>query len=184
MRRTRTFVRRTRPKINWQWARETSNDVVIITPPSYYLEDLLASFKSAYGFNINFPDIVIWRIHLRISVTVRFPASIVNPEAYGVLVTVYPEDMNFIQENAVTHPYMERFMYYKTLYYSEAVLGGEAQPVANSNGTLFHEFDIKAHRRLANLEDTLILQVAPTGGLASLQGLSWSSSVLLKMGKR
>lgn len=179
-RRFRTFRRR---RHNWQWARFTSNDTTVVPGGQTYTEDLLATFKNEFGFSVNFPDIVIWRIKLKISVHVTFPATIANPEAYGALVGVFVDDPGFTLKVVSTAPYMEKFMWYENMYYSEMVAGGAAVPVANGSGFIVRQFDIKAHRRMGNVEDSLLLQVAPVGLLTNLNGLSYNGSVLLKMGR-
>jgi len=174
-----------RPKVNWQWVRFSSNDAAtVVLPAGNYLEDLLQSFKTAMGLTVNLPDITIWRILLKISITIKFPAAIANPEAYGALMVVFVDDKLFTFTVANTDPYFERFLMYKAIYYSEAVMMGEAQPVASATGVITKDFDIKAHRRLENIEDTLLLQVSGLGGLTSLNGLAYSGSVLLRMGRR
>ena len=173
-----------RARHNLQWARFTSNDTGTVTPPAAYVEDLLLTWKTEYGFSVNLPDIVIWRVRFRISISIKFPASIVNPEAYGAVVGLYTDTLGLTQLSVSAHPYFEKFMWYQTVYYSEAVMAGEAQPVANATGMIVKEFDVKARRRLGNVEDTLILNVGPTGGLASAQGLAFSGSVLMNLGRK
>ena len=174
----RTFVRKPR---RFQWARMNSNDPVVINVPGFYQEDLLTTFKSEYGFTVNFPDIVIWRIRIKVSMTFRFPAAIVNDETYGAVVGVFVDDTAFTLQSVGTHPYSEKYMWYENVYYNESVMGGAPAPVANGFGKLVHTFDIKTRRKLQNIEDSLILQVAPVGGLAGMNGISWNSSVLLKL---
>lgn len=184
----RTFIRRgfrRRVRRNWQWARMTSADTAVITTPGHYSEDLLSTFKSEFGFSVNFPDITIWRIRLRISVGVHWIASPVNFEQAGYILGVFVDDPNFTIQGVETHPYMEKFMFYGATYYTEAIMAGEALPVGGATNFLTKEYDIKARRRLGNIEDSLIMQVGTTGSaVADLHGLSWSSSVLLSLGRR
>ncbi len=184
------FARRTgfrrRVRRNFQWARLTSNDVTVVVPPAFYQEDLLSSFKAAYGFSINFPDISIWRVRLRISVAIKWTAGVVNPETAGVIVGVFV-DAPTVQTLASVglQPYAEKYMYYHAHYYSEAIMGGGRVPAANIVDFYTFPIDIKVKRRFANIDDTLVLQVAPTGAaVASLNGLSWTSSVLMSLGRR
>lgn len=175
-----------RVRRNWQWARTTSNDTAIITLPGHYQEDLLASFKSEYGFSINLPDITIWRVRLRISVAIKWAAAPVNFETGGFIIGVFVDDPNFTIQGVETHPYMEKFMMYGATYYSEAIMQGGREPAAGVIDYFTKEYDIKARRRLGNIEDSLILQVGGTGAgaVVSLNGLSWTSSVLLSLGRR
>lgn len=180
----RTGFRR-RPKRNYQWARFTSADTAIKVAPAFYTEDLLTTLKSEYGFSVNFPDITIWRIHLRISVAIKWTNPVVNLEQNGVVVGVFVDDPAFTLQGVNTHPYMEKFMMYKMCYYSEAMMLGDRIPANGATDFFMKDFDIKTRRRLGNIEDSLILQVGPSGsGVAELDGLSYSGSVLLSLGRR
>lgn len=76
-------------------------------------------------------------------------------------------------------------MYYGATYYTEAVQAGERLPVAGNIDYITKEFDIKARRRLGNVEDSLIMQVGTTGSpVQTFQGMSWTQSVLLSLGRR
>lgn len=110
-----------------------------------------------------------------------------NTEAAGVIVGLFVDDpVSQTLSGVNAHPYMERYMYYRAHYYNEAVMSGERAAAANNVDYLvLPEIQTKTRRRLANIEDTLILQVGPTGSaIASLNGLSWSSNVLLSLGKK
>jgi hypothetical protein len=158
-----------------------SNDVAVVVPPAFYQEDLLTTFKAEFGFTVNFPDIVIWRIRLKLTLHLKYPAAITNEETYGALVGFFVDDAAFGLKSVGTFPYAEKYMWYETIYNMEAVMSGAPVPVANGFGSLVHNFDIKTRRKLGNIEDTLIMQVAPVGGLASINGISWNASVLLKL---
>lgn len=161
--------------------------MTIETSPNFYQEDLLSSFKSAYGFSINFPDITIWKVIIKISVAIKWAASVPNTEAAGVIVSLFVDDpVSQTLASAGTHPYMERYMYWRAHYYNEAVMMGERAAAANNVDYLvLPEIVTKTRRRFSNIEDTLLLQVAPFGSaIASLNGLSWSSDVLLSLGKK
>lgn len=178
-----TFRRRVRR--NWQWARMTSNDTAVIASPGHYTEDLLSTFKSEYGFSVNFPDITIWRVRLRISVNIRFVAAPVNFESIGFIMGMFVDDPAFTLLGVETKPYMEKYMYYGATFYEEFVEQGAPQVTASGSQFMNKEYDIKARRRLGNIEDTLLMQVGTTGaGTASLGGLAWTSSTLLSLGRR
>lgn len=182
----RSYTRgRRRPRRNWQWARVTSNDVTQITAPGHYNEDLLSSFKAVYGFSANFPDITIWRVRIKISVGINFVAAPVNFETAGVVCGFFVEDMAFTLQGVETQPYMERFMWYETVYYQEMVAQGAPQLSANANQWIVKSFDLKSRRRLSNVNDTLVMQVGTTGQpVNKMIGLSWNGSILLSLGRR
>jgi len=183
----RSFRRRSfrRTARKYQWVRVGANDTATPAAPTPYQEDLLASYKTNLGIIVNLPEITIWRIHLKISVTIRFIASITNTEAAGVNVAVFVEDPTNVIVNSFTKPYSEQFMWWQTTYVNEAVMMGEAAPANSGNFVIVKEYDIKARRRLRNIDDSLLLQVSPVGSaVASMQGLAWNASTLITVGHR
>lgn len=177
----RGFRRRRR---NWQWVRQVANSTTVISPPSSNTFDLLSNWKSAFGFSVNLPDIVIWRVRLKVSIRVIFPATLASQEADGVIVTVYTQDNNLVSsfENPITSPYAQQFMLYDMLFSTEQAVQGGIVPVASGTGFMYREYDIKAHRRLANINHTLLMTVAPSGGLANVAGIAYQTSILMKVG--
>lgn len=123
---------------------------------------------------------------MKVSVSIKWIATAINnPEAAGVILGVFVDDPNFTIQGVETHPYMEKFMFYGATYYSEMLAMGEREPTSGNVDQIVIVKDIKARRRLGNVEDSLIMQVGGTGAsLVSLNGLSWSSSVLLSLGRR
>jgi len=170
---------------HYTWVRQSANDTAVPASPAGYQEDLLLPLRSELALGVNLPEITIWRIHLKISITIRFIAAVVNAEAAGVILGIFVGDNanTFVAVN--TRPFSEHWLMYKTLYYNEAVMQGEAPAANNANGVIVHEFDIKARRKLQGVDDTLLMQVFPTGAaIASLQGLAWSQSTLITIGRR
>lgn len=165
--------------------RNTSSDSSVVNSPGHYTEDLLVSFKNEYGFTINFPDITIWRVILRISLSIKWIAAPVNFEQAGFILGLFVDDPNFTLQGVESHPYAEKYMYYGATYYTEAIMAGERTIAANNTDVITKNFDIKARRRLGNIEDSLLMQVGTTGSpVASFQGLSWTQSVLISLGRR
>lgn len=122
---------------------------------------------------------------MKISVSIKWAASIPNPETSGVIVGVFVDDASFTLQSVGLKPYSEKYMLYDAFYYAEAQMQGARIPVATNTDSYTKVYDIKSRRRLGNIEDTLVLQVAPTGSaVATLQGLSWSTSTLLSLGRR
>jgi len=184
VRRYRRFTRR--PRKNWQWVRGTFNDVTVVTPPAFYTEDLLQSLRTEYGISAQFPDIVIWRIHIKISAKITWVASPAAQFAAGMIIAMFVDDANFTLQSAGLKPYSEKYMYYGETYYSEAVMLGERGIAANNTDYLNTGWlDVKSKRRLGNIDDTLILQVVPTGtDVSSFQGISVTHSTLVSLGRR
>ncbi len=185
--RTRRFVRSVRrQRKNWQWVRGTFNDVTVVTPPAFYTEDLLQSLRTEYGISAQFPDIVIWRIHIKISAKITWVAAPAAQMSAGFIIALFVDDPAFTLQSAGLKPYSEKFMFYGATYYSEAIMAGERGIAANNTDYLNSGWlDIKARRRLGNIDDSLILQVVPTGtDVSSFQGISVTHSTLVSLGKR
>lgn len=183
-RRFRPYMRR--PRKNWQWVRGTFNDVTVVTPPNFYSEDLLQSLRTEYGISAQFPDIVIWRIRIKISAKFTWVAAPAAQMAAGFIVALFVDDPSFTLQSAGLKPYSEKYMYYGETYYSEALMQGSRYPAGNNVDFLNSGWlDVKARRRLGNIDDSLILQVCPTGSdIANFQGISVTHSTLVSLGKR
>jgi hypothetical protein len=181
----RTFARR-RVRRNWQWVRQTFNDTAVVTPPGFYQEDLLQTLRSELGLAVQFPDITIWRVRIKISAKITWVASPTAQFADGITVALFVDDPSFNLQSALLKPYSEKYMHYSTMYYSEAVMLGERGIAANNTDYLNTGWlESKARRRLGNLEDSLILQVCPTGSdISTLQGISVTQVTLLSLGRR
>lgn len=186
MTRYRRFSTRRRVRRNYQWVRGTFNDVTVVTPPSFYSEDLLQSLRTEFGISAQFPDITIWRIRIKISAKFTWVAAPNAQYATGMLIAMFVDDSSFTLQSALLHPYSEKYMYYGTRYYSDAVVQGERGESANNTDVLTTEWlDVKARRRLGNIDDTLILQVIPTGSdVLNMQGISVTHSTLVSLGRR
>lgn len=186
VRRRGGFRRFARRRHNWQWVRQVGNNVTATTPPAFQTSDLLADFKSQFGFSVNFPDITIWRIRLKVSIKVTFPTTgFTNPESAGALVAVYCDNTSEVVSEAgpVTHPYEHKWMVYEMIYASEQVLYSGIASSTEAEGVLYREFDIKTRRRLENLNWSLFMDVQGSGQIATVNAYSWASVILLKIGR-
>lgn len=172
----RTFRRRFRRKHHWQWIRNTSNNA----SPNSTLDnvDLLSNFRTQLGISVNLPEITIWRIHLKISIVITVNNPLISAD--GVLLTVFVDGQNQTLLNQSTNPYDQRDLMYDYLYASQTVQQSSGN-LGTQNYVLYKEYDIKSHRKLVSLDDTLFLQLAASGN-ASIDSYSWSQSVLLKIG--
>lgn len=164
-----------RRKRKWIWIRESVNDPA---PASGTLSttDLLSTFRTHGGITINLPELTIWRIKLRISITISLAATV--NENDGVLATVFVDSLNQTMLNQLTNPFDEKDMIYSMMYATKTL----SQSTGNSTGAqtnvcLYEEYDIKARRRLRAIDDTLWLQFA-SSGQASVTGWSYSAAIL------
>ena len=176
MSRFRTPVRRTRRK--YQWVRESISSGSPNGLKNSF--DLMGTFKQRMGITLNLPDIVIWRILLKVSV--RFD---LQPQVFtasdGVLVSVFTDSLPLDPAfNAETEPYAEQYLMWDTLYVSETLIQGNPVSSTSTSNVLYRSYDIKSHRKLANIDDTPILQLVSTGNLLQLEE-SYTLSMLLKL---
>ena len=178
--RPRTFVRRPR---NWQWARQAFSDATAVIAPQFAFNDLLSDFKSRMGINLNLPDIVIWRLIIKISMRVSVAPATAISAADAVLLSVFVDTTNQAQLNPVLEPYSEKFMLYDAVYLSEPVFNGMA--IASTLPTelmLYRSYDIRVHRKLPNIDETLFITYSPTNAVEILER-AVTFSCLLKMGR-
>lgn len=182
----RPVVRRTafrrRRRHNWQWVRSSENYPTVITPATFGTHDLLLTWRTQFGITLNLPDIVVWRILIRISIRVTFPTTGFD-EAQGALVALFVDDVNQSPVSAVIQPYSYRYLMWDTAYASEQFYQGSTAAIsAGENLVLYRNYDIKSHRRLQNMNDTLLLQVAPLN-TTQIEGIAFTQSTLLKIGR-
>ena len=181
----RGFRRGFRRRRKWQWVRQVGNNTTVITPPNDNTIDLLSDFKSQFGFTVNLPEITIWRVRLKVAIRVTFPATLSSQEADGVIVALFVNDNDIASSypNPISAPYSQQFMLYDQLYSAEQAVMGGIVPVASGTGFMYREYDVKARRRLMNIKHTLLLKVAPSGGLANVQGVAFQQVTLLSIGR-
>ena len=161
--------RRMRKRAKYQWVREVATNVVASSPIQF---DLLSNFKSRFGIIFNLPDIVIWRVHIKVSIGLTI--SSFTP-ATAVLFALYCENQ-FNVVNSFTDPYAEKFLMFDNLYAADQVL----QAGSISIPTLYKEYDIRTHRKLANMEETLFAQFTQQGN-ATMTAVDYTTSILLKL---
>lgn len=168
----RSFAIAPRRSHRWEWDRGIQT-IAPAHPATNF--DLLSSFKTHAGITINLPDIVIWRIRLRISISVTIAAAMAAAD--GVLITGMVDSLNQALLNQATNPYSEKHMLYSAEYLSHVPSEGGG----NGAGTYFIErvYDIKAHRKMGSLDDTMFLQFTELGQ-ANITGINVQWSSLLK----
>lgn len=162
---------RMRTKRKFQWIRDTS---VSNAPATPFNLDLLSSFRTKFGISLNLPDIVIYRIHIKVAITIAI--SSFSPDT-GVLYSVFNEDQNISPASNLVDPYQQRYLMWDRLLVAEQ----EVQSASTATPTLYHEYDIKARRKFQNIEETLYTQTVLTGNATSITQISHTWSVLLRL---
>ncbi len=152
-----------------------------VNQPNSDTYDLLANYRTVAGITLNIPEFTIWRIRIRISCQFGLsPTTAVANNA--VLHAIFVEqNVAAALPNPVTAPYNERYLMYDNYYLAENEIAGNITVAAPTTNVLasFRTYDIKAHRRLDNLNDTLWLTLTPQGNVASLTS-SVTYSILLR----
>src|SRR6266699_5040715 len=166
----RTFVRR-RPK--FQWVRSTENNV---TPSALAVNDLLGVYRTTAGITVNPNDWVLWRLHFKLAVQVTQTAYASNNAA---MVAIYVGESDVASQlNPITNPYREQYLMWDNLYVAQQEL--ESHPVAIAPLVLFKEYDIKARRKLRNINETLWFTIA-FGGATTMVDYSFTQSALWRV---
>lgn len=155
-----------------------------MTPPGITI-DLLDDWKTANNFSLNLPDIVIWRLHIKISIHYTLsPTTVLAND--GMFVAVFVDNilgsagLNF----QTTELYGESFMVWDKIYVSDFLASAGN---SSSSGTLLYaSYDVKSRRKLMNQNETLLLNLSPTGNLTlgSTDAINLTMSCLLKLGRR
>lgn len=147
---------------------------------------MLDSFRTAFGININLPDITIGRLLLRISIGIHISAA-PGPND-GVLVAVATSDKDDISggtgtiSSPVASPYDLDYMWWEQLYYSEQLMQGLLKPTAAVDTILYRSLDIRSMRKLRGMGETLVVQTVATGN-ATITGTSITGQVLMLLPK-
>ena len=163
------------PRRRWQWIRSSENNA----SPNASLNniDLMSTWRSHSGISINLPEFVIWRIRLKLSITITVTTSVAAND--GVLVTAFVDGSNQTATNQLSQPYDQKDLIFDMLYATETVKQS-TDSLATTTVTLYREYDIKSHRKLPALDDTLKLQLA-SSGTAVITGYSFTQSTLVRM---
>lgn len=175
MYRRRSFRGVGRRRRRWSWMRSAENNAA----PNATLNniDLMSTWRTHSGISVNLPEIRVWRIKLKISITITVTTAVAAND--GVLVSCFVDGFNQTAGNQLTSAYDQKHMLYDMLYATETVKQS-TDNLATTTVTLFKEYDIKAHRRLGSLDDTLKLQLA-SSGTAVITGYSFQQSTLLML---
>ena len=181
------FIRRgrrsfTRRKRRWQWIRSTENSVTVIPAAGFAQHDLLSTYRTTAGIDVNLPEFTIWRIRIKVSFRISAVAATQYEANDGVHIAVFVDDMNDTGQNPVVAPYDEKYMLWDAIYASESLqYSSNASPIGTTPVFLFREYDIKTHRRIENLKETLLFQVG-SSGQADIENHSWTQNTLVLLG--
>ena len=167
---------------NYIWVRGAENHVTGVVQPNQDQYDLLASYRTRSGVTLNIPEFTIWRIHIRISIQFGLsPATAVANSA--CLLTLFVDTADFSGlPLTLSEPYSEQYLMYDNLYVSELIMNGFNVPAATPTIDVLaavRNYDIKSHRRLGNLNETLWLTLTPQGNMEQLTS-SITYSILLR----
>jgi len=167
-------VPRTFRKSRFEWVYDSFNNVA---PAAVNLDDLLGNFKSQYAIQANFPEMVVWRVHLRFSARITVGTSSAND---GILITMFVDSTKQTIVNQLLNPNDEHYMIYHLLYNADTIMQGGSVGGAGAIVSLVKDFDVKSHRKLVNINDSLLLQTS-VSGTNTFTDYSVSVGILLKM---
>lgn len=178
--RRRAFSR-ARKRSNYVWVRGAENNVTPVSQPNSQTYDLLAVYRTTAGITLNIPEFTIWRIHIKISCQFGLtgPTAAANN---AVLHSIFVEQASAaFLPNPVSAPYNERYLMWDNYYVAEQEMqsgipvGAPGQDILVS----YRAYDIRSHRRLDNLNDTLWIMLTPQGNVQNLTS-SVTYSILLR----
>ena len=166
----RPFVRRRKAFL---WIRESVNNVTPAHQPTPALTDLLDPFRTQFGINFQLPNFTIWRLIISISVRITPLSTVIANDS--VHMSIFMDDREVSPTiNSLVRPFSKQYMMWTSAYASQAVVASQT-PVDN----LYKEFDIRTHRKIENLEQTLWLSLVETGNVVMLD-YSTTYSLLLR----
>lgn len=167
----RPSFRRSRRRGKFQWARFYSS---ANAPASPYTLDLLADYRLQFGLLMNPADLVLWRLHMKLSVV--YTASALNAQT-GISFAICNESIAAGVPNQLLQPYSERWLMWDEFYATNQFMESAsiATPVA------YREYDIRSHRKLQNQEESFWASVILTGNATALTTVSMTYSMLLRL---
>jgi hypothetical protein len=171
MRYSRPVVARKRARYFWVRGTQTNaapNAVLNI-------EDLLNIWRTSSGITFNLPDLVIWRILIKISIHFSYSPAVYTA-ATGVGIGIYVDDAVQTQIGVNSSPYGQRYMMFDMLFAAEQQLMSD--PSVAGTPVLYKAYDIKSHRKMLQ-QDTLYLNINSQGN-ASITDYSFLYNILIK----
>jgi len=167
-------VRRARTRPRYLWVRNFVEQTAPANNP--YLLDLLADYRTQAAIGLNIPEFTIWR--LRIKLYIRFTISAVSSNT-GFFFAIYNDNFQLpLAFTPRTQAYSER--YYMWDFRSIEMQVQEAG-VTTTPGLAF-EYDIKSHRKLQNINETMFMSLEALGNVVTpIAEVTTVYSMLLRM---
>lgn len=172
-----TFRRRfasTRRRARWLWIRGAT----AVPSPNATLNnsDPLAGYRTNAGITINLPEFTIWRIKIRVSINITIAAAAGAND--GILFTAFTDSMSQTPVNQLANSWDQRHLMYTNMYLSKYISSTNESGAAGTY-YMYEEFDLKSHRKMHQLNDTLFLQFASTGQAVQTD-ISYTYSILCR----
>lgn len=181
--RRRPMIRRRR-KAKWMWIRSNEQNLSPASPGPN-LNSLTAAFRTTQGgLLLELPDLVVWRIHIKISIRFRYSSTAFSANEgvfCGIAVDSHAQltlsDMSFL-----ANPYSEQYLMWDVLFCHDQNTQdtGGLTFTSTLDNFLYRSYDIKAHRRFRNVDDDLLLQLTAIGNI-TLQDYSFVQSTLVRV---
>ena len=179
--RRRTFVRRSAQRNRrWLWIRSAANSVTPIPDASFESVDLLSNYRLLAGIDLNLPEFTIWRIRFKVSVRITPVLSAGHVDSNSaVTIALFCDNMVGTYTNPVVAGFDERYLLWDRLFTYKTLSNstGVANFAAPEDIALYGEYDMKGHRRLGNIGETLLFQIA-AGGL-TIANYSYQQNTLV-----
>jgi len=161
----------------WLWVRDVQDNVGPLAPNA---TDLLSTWRGFQGLTLNLPDMVIWRIHIKISIGFHYSPASFNP-ATGALCAIYVDDIPQVQLNPIVNQYSQQYLMWDLIMPAESSAASNVTPTAGANSAqLFKEYDIRSKRKLPQPQSTLWFELNNRGNMA-LDTFTISYSILARV---
>jgi len=166
----------------WQWIRDNRNSVTPIVEPAFATVDLLNIFRVNVGVDLNFPEFTIWRVRIKVSVRFTPTLTAANIDSNcGVVVAMFVDDMSDVGNNPNVSSYHEKYLLWDSMYIYKTLsnAGGTTAFASTEDIALYQEYDMKGRRKLGNIGDSLLFQLAPIHGTIVNYSLTQQTLVLM-----
>lgn len=159
---------RRRRKAHYQWIRGEQSDTNVASLNF----DLLSDYRTVAGINVNIPEFTIWRVRIKISITLTL-----SPNAYlpsnGIFIGVWVDNFDLTKITAaLSQKYEQKYMLWDKMFQAEQEVQGGSL-LANQIPSLYKEYDIKTRRVCPNILETLLLQLTPGGNVSTFSYDMW-----------
>jgi hypothetical protein len=164
-----------RKKPRYHWVRSFENNA---SPSAFNTIDLLGVWKTSMGITFNMPDITIWRIIIKIAV--RFSVVTAATTNTGAFIALLVDDTTQVELTSLTHPYDEQYLMWDFGFVAQQSLASSDSSAIPANPLAYKEYDIRSHRKLRSVNDTLILTIGNSGN-ATLTDYTFVQNTLIRL---